>query len=127
MYDTPWRLPLCALLIGILSGCAGLPVTGMIGGQTINTRVDSEVARYYVANYLAGKHTNPFLDGLIDRVDRTANGHLPNRAELKYLSDSFSVDFAASAHHLVEIILSIRRHSVNERFVIEVQCENTGL
>jgi len=95
VYDTPWRLPLCALLIGILSGCAGLPVSGSIGGQTINTRVDSEVARYYLANYLAGKHTNPFLDGLIDRVDRTANGHLPNRAELKYLSDSFSVDFAA--------------------------------
>ena len=33
-------------------GCAGLPVTGTIGGQTIETRVDSKVARYFLANYL---------------------------------------------------------------------------
>ena len=90
-----WRTLLCALLVGTLLGCAGLPVSGSIGGQTITTRVDSEVARYYLADYLAGKHTNSFFDGLIDRVDRTANGHLPDRAELKDLSDSFSVDFAA--------------------------------
>ena len=32
----------------ILPGCAGLPVRGSIGGQTIETRVDVEVARYYL-------------------------------------------------------------------------------
>ncbi|MGN6720402.1 MAG: hypothetical protein ACTHLX_23785 [Candidatus Binatia bacterium] len=106
-----WRTLLCALLVGTLLGCAGLPVSGSIGGQTITTRVDSEVARYYLADYLAGKHTNPFFDGLIDRVDRTANGHLPDRAELKDLSDSFSVDFAA-----LYLADQIARVPINRRF-----------
>jgi hypothetical protein len=110
-YNMSWRTLLCALLVGTLLGCAGLPVSGSIGGQTITTRVDSEVARYYLANYLAGKHTNPFFDGLIDRVDRTANGHLPNRAELKDLSDSFSVDFAA-----LYLADQIARVPINRRF-----------
>jgi hypothetical protein len=78
-----------------LTACAGLPVRGMVGGQMIDTRVDSEVARYYVANYLAGKHGDAALDERIDRVYRGANSDLPNRDDLKKLSDSFSVDFAA--------------------------------
>src|SRR5262245_21557802 len=45
--------PLLAILLA-LSACAGLPVSGIVGGQSIETRVDSEVARYYLANYLAG-------------------------------------------------------------------------
>ena len=86
-------LSLSALLV--LSACAGLPVRGSVGGQTIETRVDSEVASYYIANYLARKHSNPVLDERIDRVYRSANGNLPDRDELKRLSDEFSVDFAA--------------------------------
>jgi hypothetical protein len=78
-----------------LSACAGLPVRGTVGGQTIESRVDSEVARYYLASYLAGKHSDTSLDERIDRVYRAANGNLPDRAELKRLSDEFSVDFAA--------------------------------
>jgi hypothetical protein len=78
-----------------LGACAGLPVQGTVGGQTIDTRVDSEVASYYLANYLAGKHSNPALDERIDRVYRGVDGTLPDRAELKRLSDEFSVDFAA--------------------------------
>jgi hypothetical protein len=76
------------LLFALLSltACAGLPVRGMVGGQMIDTRVDSEVARYYVANYLAGKHGDAALDERIDRVYRSANGDLPNRDDLKKLS-----------------------------------------
>jgi hypothetical protein len=84
---------LSALLL--MSACAGLPVRGSVGGQTIDTRVDSEVASYYLANYLAGKHSNPALDERIDRVYQGADGNLPDRDELKRLSDEFSVDFAA--------------------------------
>ena len=79
----------------LLPACAGLPVRGMVGGQTIETRVDSEVARYYLASYLAGKHNNAALDERIDRVYQSVNGNLPDRNELKRLSDEFSVDFAA--------------------------------
>jgi hypothetical protein len=84
---------ICALLL--LSACAGLPVRGSVGGQTIETRVDSEVARYYLANYLAGRRGDVLLDERIDRVYQSANGSLPDRGELKRLTDDFSIDFAS--------------------------------
>jgi hypothetical protein len=92
-----WPLTIITLLSGLLllSSCAGLPVRGMVGGQTFETRVDSEVARYYLGNYLAGNHSDAALDERIDRVYQSTDGHLPDRSELKRLSDDFSVDFAA--------------------------------
>jgi hypothetical protein len=87
-------LSLSAALL-LLSACAGLPVRGMVGGQAIETRVDSEAARYYLGSYLAGERGDAALDERIDRVYQSANGDLPDRSELKRLSDEFSVDFAA--------------------------------
>src|SRR5215467_8461640 len=78
-----------------LPACAGLPVRGNVAMQTIETRVDSEVARYYLGNYLAGERRDAVLDERIDRVYQSANGSLPDRNQLKHLSDDFSVDFAA--------------------------------
>ena len=78
-----------------LPACAGLPVSGNVGGQTITTRVDSEAARYYLANYLAGIRSNAALDERIDRIYQGADGSMPDRSELKRLSDEFSIDFAA--------------------------------
>lgn len=95
----------------LVSACAGLPVRGTVGGQTIETRVDSEAASYYLANYLAGKHSNPALDERIDRVYQSTDGNLPNRDELKRLSDEFSVDFAA-----LYFADRIDRDPVNRRF-----------
>jgi hypothetical protein len=100
---------LFALLI--LSACAGLPVRGMVGGQTIDSRVDSEAARYYLENYLPGNRTDAMLDERIDRVYQSANGHLPDRNDLKDLSDDFSVDFAA-----LYFADQIARIPVNRRF-----------
>jgi hypothetical protein len=104
---------LSQLLLGLLllSSCAGLRVSGVVGGQAIDTRVDSEVARYYLGNYLAGKHTNAALDERIDRVYQSANAHLPDRSELKHLSDDFSVDFAA-----LYFADQISRSPLNQRF-----------
>jgi len=70
-----------------LSACAGLPVRGTVGGQTIETRVDSEVARYYLGSYLAGNRSSPALDARIDHIYQTIDGHVPGRSELKELSD----------------------------------------
>jgi hypothetical protein len=103
--------PLCVLLL--LSACAGLPVRGSVGMQTIETRVDSEAARYYLEHYLAGKRTDEALDERIDRVYQTANGGLPDRTELKRLSDEFSVDFAA-----LYLADQITHAPVNRRFRI---------
>ena len=94
-----------------LTACAGLPVRGSVGGQTIETRVDLEVARYYLGNYLAGKRSDAVLDERIDRVYQSANGNLPDRNDLKHLSDEFSVDFAA-----LYLADQIDRTPVNRRF-----------
>src|SRR5262249_1230022 len=95
----------------LLTSCAGLPVRGMVGGQTIETRVDSEVARYYLGSYLAGKHSDPVLDARIDSVYQSADGSLPDRNDLKQLSDDFSVDFAA-----LYFADQIDRGPINRRF-----------
>jgi hypothetical protein len=107
------RLKFILLLSALLSltACAGLAVRGSVGGQTIETRVDSEVARYYLGNYLAGKRSDALLDERIDRVYRRANGNLPDRNDLKHLSDDFSADFAA-----LYLADQIARVPVNRRF-----------
>ena len=94
-----------------LTACAGLPVRGAVDGQTIETRVDSEVARYYLGNYLAGQRSDAVLDERIDRVYQSADGNLPDRNDLKHLSDEFSVDFAA-----LYLADQIARAPVNRRF-----------
>ena len=108
-----WPLTIINLLSGLLllSSCAGLPVRGMVGGQTIDTRVDSEVARYYLGSYLAGNHSDTALDERIDRVYQSTDGQLPDRGQLKRLSDDFSVDFAA-----LYLADQIARVPVNRRF-----------
>jgi hypothetical protein len=98
-------------ILVMLSACAGLPVRGVVGGQTIESRVDSEAARYYLEHYLTGKRTDEVFDERIDRVYQSANGNLPDRSELKHLSDDFSVDFAA-----LYFADQIARIPVNRRF-----------
>src|SRR5688500_10615911 len=89
-----------------LSACAGgVAVRGKVGSQTIETRVDSDVARYYLASYLAGERGDAALDERIDRIYRRASNGLPDRNELKQLSEEFSIDFAAL--HLADRIAGI--------------------
>jgi hypothetical protein len=95
----------------LLPACAGLPVRGNIGGQSINTRVDSEVARYYLVSYLRGQKNNPHFDDRIANIYKRARESLPDRAELKRLSEEFSVDFAAA--YLADRIVGIAE---NRRF-----------
>jgi hypothetical protein len=109
-YPLPLRASWVFILLA-LSACAGLPVSGTVGGQTIETRVDSEVARYYLANYLAGNHNNPVLDARIDQAYQTINGNMPGRSELKQVSDEFSIDFAA-----LLLADEISRVPLNRRF-----------
>jgi hypothetical protein len=104
------RLTILLAALLLLSACAGLPVRGRVGMQTIETRVDSEAARYYLASYLAGERTDAALDERIDRVYQSARS-LPDRNELKRLSDEFSVDFAA-----LYLADQITRIPVNRRF-----------
>lgn len=84
-----------AIVVIVISGCAGIPVRGNIGGQWLDARVDSEIARYYLADYLTGRRGQQKLD---DRIDALYNGtatNLPDRQMLKTVRDEFSADFAA--------------------------------
>jgi hypothetical protein len=110
-FNSQSRLITLPFALLLLSACAGLPVRGSVGMQSIETRVDSEVARYYLGNYLAGENSDAALDERIDRVYHSANGALPDRFELKQLSDEFSVDFAA-----LYLADQIDRIPINRRF-----------
>ena len=109
------RVSLIASLLAmiLLPACAGLRVRGSVGMQTLETRVDSEAARYYLEHYLPGNRMDTELDERIHRVYRSANGGLPDRAELKRLRDEFSVDFAA-----LYLADQITHTPVNRRFRI---------
>lgn len=111
--DVSLKLSALLFVLATLSACAGLPVRGMVGGQMIESRVDSEAARYYLEHYLTGERADAALDERIDRVYQNANGHLPDRDELKHLSDDFSVDFAA-----LYFADQIARIPANRRFQI---------
>lgn len=82
-----------------LVACAGLskrvPVSGTLAGVRIETTVDSDVARYYVEDYLAGHNTNASLHARIDTLHAEYASHLPDRYELKAIADELSLDFAS--------------------------------
>jgi hypothetical protein len=69
------------------------------------------VARYYLERYLSGKRGDAILDERIDRLYQNGHNHLPDRDDLKKLSDDFSVDFAA-----LYLADQIERTPVNRRF-----------
>lgn len=103
------------LSLALMAGCAffptGLPVRVTLGDQLLETRVDSEVARYYVSSYLAGTRGDSLLDVRIDGAYQNSADGLPDRVALKRLSDEFSIDFAAL--YLADMIVRI---PANRRF-----------
>ena len=83
------------LLVG--EGCSTVPrhqLEGEFLGQAINTTVDSEIAEYYLQNYLQGKRTHPVFDEKINQLYQEQGTTQPTREELKEISRTFSVDFA---------------------------------
>ena len=81
--------------LGLLGACAGIPARGRIGGQAVQARVDSEIARYFIASYHSREQRVAALDARIDALYRSDSDSLPDRSELKRLDDEFSSDFAA--------------------------------
>jgi len=83
--------------IVLLAGCGAsipeIPVNGEFMGQTIVTTVDSEIAKYFLENYLYNQRVNPVFDGKIDQIYQRYQSPL-RREDLKILSESCSVDFA---------------------------------
>lgn len=108
---TKWRRPSvpggCVILAYLfLTSCSyapRVPAAGDLFGQHVRTTVDSEVARYYLENYLQGEDENHALSGRIDALHREYVRSPPSREDLSALSRVFSVDFAALflAHRLL--------------------------
>jgi hypothetical protein len=71
-----------------------ISVQGNFAGHTVETTVDSKLAKYYLENYLSGKKTQPKLDQLINQVEAELLGPFPSRESLKKLANKISVDFA---------------------------------
>jgi hypothetical protein len=100
-----WR---SVLLFVLLAGCGThlprIPAQGSVQGHAISTTVDSEIARYYLEAYLAGKKTNTLFDKKIEAAIEGAKAMPLRREQLHYLSNQLSVDFAALylAEHVLE-------------------------
>ena len=63
-------------------------------GQGISTTVDSEIAEYYLENFLNNDHTNPELDNEIEETLQQFDNRQLDAQSLKQLSEQFSTDFA---------------------------------
>ena len=94
-------LPRVCLLLVILAaqyGCASYakyPVSGSLLDETVETTVDSAAAQYYLNHYLQGDRLDATLDQKIDRVYRDYPSPVPDRDDLRQVSENFSNDFAA--------------------------------
>lgn len=114
---------LLAIALGLAAGCSGrpsgLPAQGRVGRQMVATRVDAEMARYYLSTYLSGRRLNPDADRRIDSVYAAADNPVPDRRELKALAREFSLDFAALhfADRLARIPLNQRYQTDFERIL----------
>ena len=91
------RMIMAAIALTAIMGCGSIPrvpVHGTFLGHKLETTVDSDIARYFVEQYMPGRHGNPDLDARIAKV-MAGHGGVPDRDELGRISDSTSPDFAA--------------------------------
>lgn len=86
------------LVACVLQACGEIPripVRAGVNGQEIFTTVDSEIAAYYIADYLSGRRSRPELDSIINAVHSHSGSGLPARNLLRNLTREHSTDFAA--------------------------------
>lgn len=83
----------------VLSACAvrqqPLLAKGTVGLDPLTSTVDSPIAAYYLSHYLAGRRTDPQLDGEIDRLLSSAASVPLSTDALVRLARASSNDFAA--------------------------------
>jgi len=92
-------------------GWAAVPkihAKGTVFGKLVDTVVDSEIAKYYIEEYLQGARTNALADQKIDGLYANQNGAIPTRDELSIISREFSVDFASL--FLTDLLLSEKKN-----------------
>jgi hypothetical protein len=88
---------LLALYAGLLACSESIPqisVQTELAGKEIQTTVDSDIARYYLEQFLKGDKTRPEYDRAIETAERNIVGELPSKALLQLLAQTHSTDFA---------------------------------
>jgi hypothetical protein len=88
---------LLALYAGLLACSESIPqisVQTELAGKEIQTTVDSDIARYYLEQFLKGDKTRPEYDRAIETAERNIVGELPSKALLQLLAQTHSMDFA---------------------------------
>ncbi|MFT5116447.1 MAG: hypothetical protein ACI8P9_005818 [Parasphingorhabdus sp.] len=88
-------LLLWALAVSACSSFPKYPVNVVFIEEPIKTTVDSEIAQYYLTDYLQGNKSRPETDNEIDNLYEQQTSKLPDRSFLERLSKEYSTDFAA--------------------------------
>jgi hypothetical protein len=121
------------LIVAVLSiavtGCSSVAATdryatGEVGGDRISSPVDSEIARYFLEEYLPDKRTNPEWDQQIDGFLKAAKKRPFTNEELEVIADQTSVDFAAM---LFAETQTERHRTIKETFLTQYRLVQQGL
>ncbi len=86
---------------------------GEIAGQRVDTTVDSDLAKYYLENYLSDKKQQREFDQIIDQIEAESQEPLPSREYLRNLASQYSADFATLflTNRLLKIPANAKFHS----------------
>lgn len=88
----------CILVCLFLEACShipAIPAKGEVFGESVETTVDSEMARHYLESHLQINNKNSDIDQQISTLQLQHKNTLPSRQELKEISQTYSVDFAS--------------------------------
>lgn len=91
-------IPLKLISLVLFGNCCMVPkheVHARFSEYQIETTVDSELAKYYLENYIRNQKQNTEFDNTINQINSEFKSQKPNRNLLKQISDKTSVDFAA--------------------------------
>ncbi|MDX1958030.1 MAG: hypothetical protein SFU98_05625 [Leptospiraceae bacterium] len=113
------NLVIKSLFFLILSNCCfipEIPVKAEFHMYSINTKVDSEIARYYLDNFLQNKRVDTELDKKIQKIEIEFENQNLDRTSLKKISEISSVDFA-SLYFANSILLKDKNANIQRKFL----------
>ena len=108
-------LPLLALGLSACAPFARYETAGTLAGQSVETRVDSREAAYYLESYLPGELADPDLATHIDETLAEVDPAPADREGLSELSRTVSTDFA-TMHFVSRLYADAGNRRMQDRF-----------
>ena len=106
---------LLAIAVRAAGAESGFPVAAMLGGQRVATSVDSEMAKYYLEQYLEGRRLRPDFDQAIANALEELRPEASDAEALRKLASRFSTDFAA-IHFVARLYAAPVNRRAQDRF-----------